>query len=150
MFKSKDGKSFGSAYVAKRRDDEHAKSLPMGETKEAPRTNPMGEAKTSSNEATAPDNDVKANPENVDPHQIVAQHGKAHTIHVAHDHKAKKHHVMSTHEDGHVQESEHASPKDAHDAAAVLAGAGSDQPAGSENPEMEAPEADGFSMPKLA
>ena len=150
MFKSKDGKSFGSAYVAKRRDDEHAKGLPMGESKEEPRTLGTGEAKFSSKEATAPDNDVKANPEGVDAHQVVAEHGKAHTVHIAHDHKNKKHHVMSTHEDGHVQETEHGSPKEAHDAAATLAGAGSDQPAGSETPEMGAPEADGFSMPKLA
>jgi hypothetical protein len=68
-------------------------------------------------------------------------------VHIAHDHKAKKHHVISTHADGHVHESEHASAKEAHDAASALAG-GEQQPA--EASAAPAPEADGFSMPKLA
>jgi hypothetical protein len=82
-----------------------------------------------------------------DPKAVAAQHGPANTVHIAHDHKAKKHHVISTHADGHVHESEHASAKEAHDAASALAG-GEQQPA--EASAAPAPEADGFSMPKLA
>ena len=166
MFQSKDGRKFGSAYVAKKRDSMHAgddpsakmgpKSTdkPFGQPtkgsvpKEEPRTSSEGEALMSKANAHAEPNDVKANPEGVDAHQVVAEHGKAHTVHIAHDHKNKKHHVVSTHEDGHVQTSEHESPKEAHDMASNLAGTG-EQPA-AENPEMEAPEADGFQLPKLA
>lgn len=119
MFQSKDGKKFGSAFVAKRRDAEHEKSAQMGSQEETG--------------AHAPE-------------QVVAEHGKATSVHIVHDHKNNKHKVTSTHEDGHVHESEHASAKEAHDTASALAGGG-DQPV---EQETEAPESDGFSIPKLA
>ena len=152
MFKSKDGKSFGSAYVAKKRDSMHAgagdKSMPMGESKAAPRTNPQGEALMSAANANAPDNDVKANPEGVDAASVVAQHGPAVSTTVHHDHKGGNHVVVSRHANGHVHTSKHSSAKDAHDEAAQLAGA--DQPAAGAPAAPEAPESDGFSLPKLA
>jgi len=137
-FQSKDGKSFGSKFVAKRRDTEHDKaSQVMGATSPEPA---MGAEKPAANE---PEQKPQENPD-----QVVATHGPASTIHVAHDHKAGKHHVISTHPDGHVHESEFKSAKEAHDAASKLSGG--DQPM-SEQPEAAAaPESDGFAMPKLA
>jgi hypothetical protein len=155
MFKSKDGKSFGSAYVAKKRDAMHgegdkttnAPESPMA-SKEESRTNNEGEALFSKSEANAPDNNVKSNPENVDPHSVVAEHGPASDVHIHSDMKANEHHVMSHHKSGHVHHSKHGSAQDAHKAAAELAEAG-DQPSG--NPEEgNAPESDGFTMPRLA
>ncbi len=149
MYTTKSGQKFGSAFVGKKKDTLGSanNAMPMGESKADSRTNADGEALMSKANANAPDNDVKSSPEGVDPNQVVAEHGKAHTVHIAHDHKNKKHHVISTHESGHVHESEHASPKEAHDAASALAGAGSDQ---AQSEEPEAPESDGFMMPKLA
>jgi len=148
MFKSKDGKSFGSAYVAKRRDKElSAPEKPMA-SREEPRTNSEGEALMSKANANAPDNDVKSSPENVDPSAVVAEHGPATDVHIHSDMKANEHHVVSHHKSGHVHHSKHSSAQDAHKAAAVLAEA-SDQPSGS--PESDnAPESDGFTMPRLA
>lgn len=145
MFPSKDGKKFGSKFVAKRRDSEHekmAKSV-LGDS-------PEHEAKETPEFEKGEQEGMKESPEqHEEPSQVVAKHGPAHTVHVAHDHKGKKHHVVSTHADGHVHTSDHASAKEAHDAATQLA-AGGDQPT-SENPAAAAaPEADGFSMPRLA
>ena len=155
MFKSRDGKSFGSAYVAKKRDAMHGegdKSLSAPESpmssKEEPRTGTDGEALFSKSEANAPDNDVKTNPEKVDPHSVVSEHGPASDVHIHSDHKANEHHVISHHKSGHVHHSKHSSASDAHKAAAELAESG-DQPSG--NPEGDgAPEYDGFTMPRLA
>ena len=139
-FQSNDGKSFGSKFVAKRRDSEHDKAAQvMGAT--SPAENKPAPAM----EQEPAEQEQK--PMQEDPKQVAAQHGPANTVHIAHDHKAKKHHVISTHADGHVHESEHASAKEAHDAASALAG-GEQQPA--EASAAPAPEADGFSMPKLA
>lgn len=154
MFKSKDGKSFGSAYVAKRRDAAHESGMGTNEpekpeaSKEEPRTSNEGEALFSKSEATAPDNDVKTNPENMDPHAVVAEHGPALSTTVHSDHANNEHHVMSHHKSGHVHHSKHGNAPDAHKAAMELASEG-DQPAGNPS-DNEAPEADGFSMPKLA
>jgi len=156
MYTTKSGQKFGSAMVGKKKDamGSENKAMPFGESKETPRTNPMGEAKKSANEATAPDNDVKANPEGVDAGAVAAEHGPAEHIHVHHDHAANKHHVISHHKDGHMHTSDHASAPDAHAAAAQLGGE-----ANTENSNA-APNADtgdgnlfgndGFSTPKLA
>ena len=154
MFQSKDGKKFGSAFVAKRRDKEHEQAMgtekpenPM-EKKEESRTSNEGEALMSKASASAPDNDVKTNPENVDPHSVVSEHGPATDVHIHSDMKANAHHVVSHHKSGHVHHSTHSSAQDAHRAAAELAEAG-DQ--ASNNPaEQNAPESDGFTMPRLA
>jgi hypothetical protein len=148
-FMSKDGRKFGSSFVAKRKDMEHDKSAPpmdnegeglMKKTSPAPAAPAVGAPEEQKPGMGAP-------PE--DPKQVVAQHGKATTVHVAHDRKNHKHHVVSTHEDGSVHESEHPDEKSAHNAAASLAGAG-DQPMGDAMGAPEAPEADGFAMPRLS
>ncbi len=150
MFADKTGKKFGSAYVAKRRDAEAAKKEPVGGKEAQMGKEVMNQGNPGAKEPAAKVGTSVPAPEEQGSHApaIVAEHGKAHTIHIAHDHKAKKHHVMSTHEDGLVHESEYGSPKEAHDTASQLAG--NDMPAEGEAPAMEAPEADGFSMPKLA
>ena len=144
MFKTKSGKSFGSAYVAKRHDDEYdkkASSVLGGDS-------PEHEAKETPEFEKGEQEGAKEAPEqNEQPSQVVAQHGKAHTIHVAHDHKSGKHHVVSTHADGHVHTSDHASAKEAHDAATQLAGG--DQ-AAAPNAEMGGETAPAQSLPRLA
>jgi hypothetical protein len=74
--------------------------------------------------------------ESKNPHDVVAEHGKAHTVTVHHDHTANKHHVMSHHADGHMHESEHESAQEAHDEAKQL---GSDE-GGNSEPENEGDE----------
>ncbi len=153
MFETKDKKKkFGSGFAAKKYDSFHPsedKSMPMGESKAEPRTNAMGEAKTSSAEASAPDNDVKDNPENVDPAAVRAEHGPAEEVTVHHSHDDNKHHVVSRHpKTGHVHHSVHRSAQEAHDAASELAGAG--EQSTESMPGESSPEPDGFSMPRLA
>lgn len=135
MFKSKDGKSFGSAFVAKRRDTEHAKSENRTmdtqepgkptEPKEEPRTAESGMAKKTSAypghevENTA---DTKSSPENVDPNAVAQEHQPASSVTIHHDHKGGKHMVVSRHPSGHMHSSEYGSAPDAHKAAAQLSG----------------------------
>ena len=142
MFQSKSGKKFGSAYVGKRHDAEHDKAMSvLGE-------GPEHEAKETPEFEKGEQEGAKEAPEqNEQPSQVVAQHGKAHTIHVAHDHKGKRHHVVSTHADGHVHTSDHASAKEAHDAASQLSG-GDQAPA--PNAEMGGETAPAQSLPRLA
>ena len=134
MFPTKSGKSYGSAYVAKKKDAMHAgsespvssKMSPLAPSPKAdaaePRTNSMGEAKFSAANANAPDNNVLGSPDNFDAGAVAAEHGPASTVTVHHDHAAKKHHVVSRHPDGHMHTSDHASAADAHDHAAQLGG----------------------------
>ncbi len=133
MFKSKDGKSFGSAFVAKRRDTEHAKSenrtMPTQEPgkptepKEEPRTAASGMAKKTSSypghevENTA---DTKASPEGVDAGAVAAEHSPATSVTL--HHSKDSHVVVSRHPDGYQHMSQHASHKEAHAAAAKLSG----------------------------
>ena len=58
--------------------------------------------------------------ESIAPEEVVAEHGKAHTVTVHHDHTANKHHVMSHHADGHMHESNHESAMEAHEHAQKL------------------------------
>ena len=136
---SKDGKSYGSSFVAKRKDKEHGeaespKSSAMGtskpnpmEPKEEPRTDETGEAKFSAKEATAPDNDVLANPEGVDAGAVAAEHGPASSVTIHHDHQGGKHVVVSRHPDSHMNMSQHGSHEEAHAAAKQLSGVGHDE-----------------------
>ena len=109
MFSSKDGKKFGSAFVAKRRDSEHdkmAQDIMGGDKHEAAETPEFEKGEQEGmNEA---------------PEQVAKEHGPATTIHVSHDHKKNKHHVVSTHADGHVHTSDHATAGEAHNAASAL------------------------------
>ena len=143
-FPTKSGKSFGSAYVAKRHDKEHEKAAQgiLGGDKHEAAETPEFEKGEQEGQTEQPE-------QNEHPSQVVSQHGPANTVHIAHDHKAKKHHVISTHKDGHVHESEHATASEAHNHASELAGG--DQPsAEATGAAPAAPEADGFSMPRLA
>ena len=144
MFPSKDGKKYGSAYVAKKRDAMHG----MGEAVMHD-TDKHEAAETPEFERGEQEGQKEAPEQNENPSQVVAEHGPANTVHVAHDHKAKKHHVVSTHADGHVHESNHGSAKEAHDHAAQLAAAET-QPEGQPAAGAASAEADGFPMPRLA
>lgn len=53
---------------------------------------------------------------------VVPEHGKAHEIHIKHDHARGVHHVKSTHEDGHVHAAKFGSAAEAHDHASKMAG----------------------------
>ena len=143
-FPTKSGKSFGSAYVAKRKDSEHDKMAQsvMGDD------SPKHEAAEKPEFEKGEQEGMKEAPEQEKPDQVLAKHGPAHTIHVAHDHKGKKHHVVSTHADGHVHTSDHGSAKDAHDAATALSGG--DQAPAAPNAEMGGEASSPLSLPKLA
>ncbi len=165
MFKSKDGKSFGSAFVAKRRDTEHAKSENRTmdtqepgkptEPKEEPRTAESGMAKKTSAypghevENTA---DTKASPEGVDPSAVAAEHQPATSVTI--HHSKDNHMVVSRHPDGHMHTSQHKSHKDAHAAAAQLSGEqhteNDNKPANSEQTSDSDLFGDNFSVPHLA
>jgi hypothetical protein len=118
MYESKrtPGKKFGSDYVGKRYDsyaagaqpgeeneNEHAESVHHGE-EQAEKTN-TSEASDSSA--------VKA------PHEVVAEHGPAHTVHI--EHSDTDHKVTSSHDDGFEHTMSHGSAREAHDSASKLA-----------------------------
>lgn len=109
MFADDQGNKHGSRFVARKKNEMHS----LGATQE----NAKPEAEDL-NEAPKEDQEQVENPQ-----EIVKKHGKAHTIHVKHNHVANKHHVTSQHEDGTTKESEHSSPDLAHKHAAVLGGA---------------------------
>ena len=144
-FQSKDGKSFGSKFVAKRRDSEHDKMAGdvMGQTSQKPGVTPTPEHEA----AEKPQ--FEAGEKEGQAEGVVAEHGPATNVTVHHDHKNNRHHVVSRHADGHMNTSDHASSQEAHDTASTLGGA---QPSGQAQgqPQAEAPESDGFSLPKLA
>lgn len=139
MFQSKDGRKFGSAFVAKRRDAEKEKAEGvMSDAHEAKETP----------EFEAGEKEGMQEPGEGNVAEDKAHHGPALSTHVHSDHTANTHHLIGHHKDGHVHHSKHGSAQEAHNAAAELAAA-SDQPSGSSSGEA-APEADGFQMPKLA
>lgn len=144
MFQSKDGKKFGSSYVAKRRDSEHDKMAQsvLGDNHEH-------EAAETPEFEKGEQEGAKESPEQEKPEQVVAKHGPANTVHVTHDRKAKKHHVVSTHADGHVHTSDHATADEAHKAAGALSG-GDQAQATEPNPAMGGETAAPMSLPKLA
>lgn len=61
--------------------------------------------------------------ESESPESIVEAHGRAHTVHVHHNHEGGEHHVHSEHEDGHEHHSKHATAHKAHKHGMALAGA---------------------------
>lgn len=69
-----------------------------------------------------PKGEQKMEGEKKDAKSVVAEHGKAHEIHIKHDHEAGHHTVHAKHGDGHTHSSEHASAEEAHNHAAELAG----------------------------
>ena len=148
MFTTKSGQKFGSAFVGKKKDAMGSANKGMGDT-------PAHEAAETPEFEKGEQEGAKEGQEGMQeaPEQIVKEHGPATTVHISHDHKSGKHHVVSTHPDGHVHTSDHATAGEAHAAAGKLSGA--DQPpAEGEGEGMgaapEAPESDGFPMPRLA
>jgi hypothetical protein len=134
MFETKDKKQkFGSAYKARRYDSAH--EAPEHEAKETPEF-----------EAGEQEGKKEAQPEQ---HPVVAQHGPAHTVHIKHDHTANKHHVHSTHEDGHENMSEHQSAAEAHEEGGKLANV-SPKTSGEAGPQQGAQSEEmGYEMPPL-
>lgn len=141
-FKSKDGNSYGSAYVAKRKDREHGEANSKHEAKES-KPFEAGEQEGAK--------------EGADQNDVVAQHGKALKVTIHHDHEGHKHHVTSHHADGHVNESDHETPEDAHAEAGKLAEVSPDIESEDEGQRGEDEmvtmgkhhDQDGFAMPPL-
>jgi hypothetical protein len=137
MFQSKSGQKFGSAYVAKRHDDEadkKAQSVLGGDS--------------AAHEAAETPEFEKGEQEGAKeaPEQVVAEHGPATNVTVHHDHKNNKHHVVSRHASGHMHTSDHASAQEAHDTASTLGGAQPAEP----SPEVGGETAPAQSLSRLA
>lgn len=150
MFKTKSGKAYGSAYVAKRKDAMDAEKS-AGE----PKNNPF--AKASADPALGgAQHEAKESPEfekgeaegaKEAPEAVVAAHGPAHSVTIHHG--AGKHKVISHHQGGFMHESEHSDPASAHEEGKTLAGVGQENPEEAQGAGVGAPEADGFSVPPL-
>jgi hypothetical protein len=144
MFKSKAGKSFGSAYVAKRHDDEADKKAQVA----------MGGDNATHEAAEKPafeageQEGAKEAPEQETPEQVVAKHGPATQVTIHHDHKGNKHHIVSRHADGHIHSSDHATADEAHKSASALSGG--DQAPMTSSSDMGGETASPMSLPKLA
>lgn len=154
MFQSKDGRKSGSAFVAKRRDAESAKKEPMGGMSSQMGKETMGQGMSPAKAPTAQIGASNIEPEEQGGHsamQVTQEHGPATNVTISHDHKGKKHHVVSRHADGHMHTSDHQSAEDAHAEGAQLSGGG--QPEQSGSPDTEGDNAmfgDNFKTPRLA
>ena len=74
------------------------------------------------------ENDVSEQPI----HEVVAEHGPAHEVHITHDHEANTHHVESKHGTK-THHSDHESAEDAHEHGKAAAGLGGEpEPDGDE------------------
>lgn len=144
MFESKNGKKYGSAYVAKRHDAAHA---------EKDQSSKHESAETKSFEA----GEQEGSQEGED-NAVVAEHGKALKVTIHHDHEGNKHHVTSQHADGHVHESDHQTAEEAHEEGGRLAQISHISPEETVDQEPKPEdmnvhksthEADGFEMPSL-
>ena len=147
-FMSKDGRPSGSKFVARRRDAEAAKSDPTGKEGQMGKEPNTGTGLPSKAPVAAVGDSML--PEESGTHaamQVAEDHGPATNVHIKSDHAGKKHHVTSMHKDGHVHESDHTTPQDAHANASALGG-GSNEAAGATT--ESAPESDGFTMPSLS
>jgi hypothetical protein len=163
MYQSTSGKKFGSAFAGRRKDEADSqkeggdpKNNPFGSPKSvsekapAPPAPPMGGAPKLPMAGAKPPVAGAAGPETPqDPHAVVSEHGPASSVHITHDHAAKKHHVTSTHADGHVHNSDHASAQEANDAGSQLGGVEKPEAAAPQEAAGGAPESDGFNMPSL-
>lgn len=141
MFQAKNGKKFGSAFAGKNYDEKHVggEESPAHEAKESPVF-----------EAGEQEGAKEGVGEKQEPAQVVAEHGNATSVHVHHDHKNNKHHVVSHHADGHMHTSDHATADEAQNHASQL---GAPQEAAPKNEgaagQENSPESDGFAMPSL-
>ena len=147
-------KKFGSSYVGKRYDAAHSEE-PSDEKDAKKKLGNVLEDKAGDLAKEAGSEDMAGEgKKDVSQHPVVAQHGKATTVHIKHDHTANKHHVTSTHEDGHTNESDHVSDVEAHAEGSKLAGVPTpDMGAEEQDADLHgnhgAIEDDGFEMPGL-
>jgi hypothetical protein len=128
-FQSKDGKSYGSAYVAKRKDKEHGDaanepkrfdSYEGGKQPSEENDNSKAEPKEHSedkvNEFSKSENVPSEHNEHVEheaPEATVQAHGLAHTVHYKLDHENGQHQVRSLHDDNYEAETVHGSTSQA-------------------------------------
>jgi hypothetical protein len=142
MFQAKDGKKFGNKFQGAHYDKMHGKSAE--EANEAP------EFEAGEQEGAA--EGVDEGQDQGGAEAVVKAHGPAHTVTIKHDHEANKHHVHSSHKDGHEHLSEHGSAQEAHDHAGKLGG--SMPVAEQKKPQADQAgaqsEEDGFAMPDLS
>jgi len=152
MYHTADGKKkFGSAFAGKRYDREHSAEEPSNEKDAKKKLGNVLEDKSEDLKHEAGESkEFEAGEQEgmKEVHPVVAQHGKANSVHIKHDHVAKKHHVTSVHEDGHTNESDHSSDMEAHDEGRKLAGVAG-EPEGSPEEQGGGMEEDGFEMPSL-
>ena len=128
MYQAKDGKKFGSKFAGRKYDSVHGGDEKMDEKHEEAE---KPEFEMGEKEGAEEGKDEK------EMHPVVAEHGKAHKVHIHHDHLRNKHHVTTMHEDGHVHESDHESAHEAHQEGQKLAGAEMPEESGEEkNPAM--------------
>lgn len=168
MFKSKDGKKFGSIFAQRHYDANHSEDGMHSEG--GKETNAHEEAETPEFEAgerEGMNKDFEDKESGMhdemhggeEEHPAVKEHGKAHKVVVTHDEKAGRHTVQSHHSDGHVHTNVHEHAHKAHDEARELAAV---PPAGKEgNEEKDSPfhkgkqqagassEEDGFMAPDI-
>lgn len=142
-FPTQDGKKkFGSGFKAKKYDEFHSSEKTPTEPKETSKVGADGFSKksqpsvdsTSSTKGmhlgggSPEEHDENAeghteeNGEAKAPEEIVAEHGKAKSVHVHHDHTNGKHHVVSHHEDGSMHTSDHDTAEAANEHAKKLGG----------------------------
>lgn len=153
-YSTADGKrKFGSSYVAKRYDAAHSEE-PSDEKDAKKKLGNVLEDKAA--DLAEETGEKKNNPaeEKGEQHPVVAQHGKANSVHIKHDHVANKHHVTSTHDDGHTNESDHQTSEEAHKEGMALSGVQSpDMSADEQDADLRGNqgsiEDDGFEMPGL-
>ena len=129
-------------------DDMHKSRGMKGAMHAAPKEKPEGE------EHEAPENPHagrEESPESI--HEVVSEHGPAHTIHMHHDHEGGMHTVTSFHGEHHpdkeegagfTHHSKHPSHHAAHKHAGHALGIGSPEHEAKESPEFEAGEREGM------
>jgi hypothetical protein len=144
MYTTKDGKKKGSAYVGKRYDEMHGKDA-VSDAKEST----QHEAAETPEFEAGEQEGMKEKEGNTEMHPMVAQHGKAVHVEMHHDHANGKHSVKSTHEDGHVNMSDHQSPEEAHEEGGKLAGVAVSREHPEDAQQGAHSESDGFEMPPL-
>lgn len=149
-FPTKDGsKKFGSRFAQRKYDEHHGGDNKPAASAGAKLMNDAHESKESPEfEAGEQEGAQEQQQGQESPQNVVKMHGKAQHVHVSHDNENNKHHVHSVHADGHVHDSDHASADEARTAAKTLGGG--DQASTVPTEEDNAPEPDGFQMPRLA
>lgn len=110
-FRNKEGKAFGNKFRMSRYDAAHSSNdsaheqADHGDKSEMPMEGEGGEGGMQS---------------------VIAQHGRAHDVHITHDPVSGMHHMHSIHEDGYEHHSDHPDPESAHEDGKIAAGVASD------------------------